>query len=44
MIADEVASIVTMVFAIAVVVPKDDGVVVPLTALANLENAADVIC
>jgi len=39
-----VASIVTWERPMGEVVPKVEGVVVPLTALANLAKAAAVIC
>ena len=39
----EVASIVTVEFPIGVVVPKEDGVVLPLTAEATRAKAADEI-
>ena len=41
---EEEASIVTTEFPIGVVVPKDEGVEVPLTAPASWAKAAAVIC
>ena len=40
----EVASMLTWEFPIGVVVPKDEGVVVPLTAPASWAKAAAEIC